>query len=144
VTMAEIKIGRMGRGAMSPSPSFTKDLKLINPKFYPLWNGFREVWMIVKDPEPQAPLSHKIRGYTTEYIVEKDGKYAPLDRRVLKALRRAMYYKQNTGVVSLGYFLKEIDKEHQEKVRKAQEERRLRFKDGAAKINKFMKTMTFT
>lgn len=142
--MADIKIVRMGWGAMTPLPSFTKDLKLINRKFYPLWNGLREFWMIVKDPEPQAPLSHKIRGYTTEFVVEKDGRYAPLDRRVLKALRRAMYFKRNTGAVSLGHFLKEIDREEQERVRKAQEERRLRFKDGANKINKFMKTMTFT
>lgn len=142
--MAEFKIGRMGWGSMNPHPAFCKDLRLINKKFYPLWNGFRELWMIVKDPEPQAPLSHKIRGYTAEYVVEKDGQYAPLDRRVLKAIRQTMYFKRNTGAVSLGKFLKEMDREEEERIRKAQAERGLRFKDGAKKINKFLKTKTFT
>ncbi|MBA7555164.1 hypothetical protein ES705_47817 [subsurface metagenome] len=70
-------------------PWFKEELKLISPNLSAFWDPRYERFLIISP----APINTFRNGYIVEYLVEKDGQYAPLDRRVLEALQRARYEK---------------------------------------------------
>jgi len=131
-------IGITRQGEMAIPPGFVKDLKLIAPEFYPLWDVKNQKWLIVKD----IPRWIFRKGYIVEYLVSKDGQYVPLDNRTLLALRRAIYQKCRYS--SLHKFLKEIDEEEELKIEKAQQLRQGMQRELMKKAHGFMTKKTFT
>ena len=87
---------------------FLKDLKFISSKFSVLWNRFSHKWLIVS----QAPVNVFRSGFVVERVVEKNGKYYPLNQITLDALGRSMREK---GGFSLDKFIKGIEVEIAEK-----------------------------
>lgn len=102
-----MKIKTRRESGLKPEAWFLRELRLLAPEFYPRWNRRRQVWEIVKD----APVSVFRKGFITEYLVSKRGRFAPLDRRVIEAIRRLLYEKQTMR--SLDETLQQIDRENE-------------------------------
>ena len=94
---------------------FLKDLKFISSKFSVLWDRVHHKWLIVS----RAPVNVFRSGHVVEHVVEKNGKYYPLNQITLDALSRSMG-KRGT---SLDKFIKGIETEIAEKGDKAEIER---------------------
>ena len=110
-----IKIGYDHSDRKAPA-WFLKDLKFISPKFSVLWNKFSHKWLIVS----RAPVNVFRSGYVVERVVEKNGKYYPLNQIALDALGRSIREKRG---FSLDKFIKGIEVEIAEKGDKAEIER---------------------
>ena len=74
-----IKVKHMGRGDMRPPAYFLRDLKLIDRKFSVVWEPIGQRYAIVSP----APVSVFRKGFVYEYLVERYGRFAPLDGHVL-------------------------------------------------------------
>jgi len=131
-----IEIMRQGDNYIPPW--FEKELKLISPNFSAFWDGRYERYLIIS-PAPFNAFRH---GYIVEYLVEKNGEFAPLDSRVLEALRRVRYEKLRFA--SLDNFLVQIDREDKEKRDEAYKLSLEMKGDFYKKWNKFSTTKTFT
>lgn len=131
-----IKVTRQGDNYIHPW--FKEELKLISPNLSAFWDGRYERYLIIS-PAPFSAFRH---GYIVEYLVEKNGQFAPLDRRVLEALQRARYEKLRFA--SLDNFLIQIDREDKEKREKAYKLSLEMKGDFYKKWNKFSTTKTFT
>lgn len=132
-----IKIKRQGE-APYVSPSFLKELELINSRLFPLWIAKSERWVIA------SPIPRHInrRGYTEEYAVSKGDEYAPLDNRVLRDLRRLFYLKEKLS--NLDQHLEEMDEDDRQYYKKAYKEYRGMRMECAKKLQRFKTTKTFT
>lgn len=119
-------------------PGFLRALRLISPKLSLLWYGKDERWLIVTRSVPKAVFKS---GYVVEHIVQNKGQFAPLDGRVILALQRARYERDNMR--SLDHHLQDIDRRHQEKAERAQAQRIEGFQEFAKKAVKFNTTKTF-
>ena len=133
-----IAVKRMGRGDMRPPAFFLRDLKLIDPNFFVVWEPRGQRYVIASP----APVSVFRKGYVSEYLVELNGKYAPLDGRVLRELRYLMWEKNQ--LVSLDHYLKDMDRREQEKTEQENRQTRERMAEFTGKLNKFRTTKTFT
>lgn len=131
-----IRVTRQGDNYIHPW--FKEELKLISPNLSAFWDGRYERYLIISP----APFNTFRNGYIVEYLVEKNGKFAPLDRRVLEALQRARYEKLR--FTSLDNFLVQIDREDREKREKAYKLSLDMKSDFYKKWNKFSTTKTFT
>jgi hypothetical protein len=98
----------MGRGDMRPPAWFVRELKLIDPKFYVVWEPRGQRFVIVSP----APVSVFRKGYVSEYLVELNGQFSPLDRRVIQALQFLMWEKNQ--MVSLDHYLQDRKGERRE------------------------------
>jgi len=131
----------------TPEHWFLEDLKLINPKVYPHWSSRYKKWFIVKDFHKRIggltyydPVAGK--NFIVEVVLEDEkGKAVPLDGKVLRALRKMSYEKNNLRFYN---FLNEVDKEEEERAEKAQKIRREMQADFLRKANKFMTKTVFT
>ena len=133
-----IKVRHMGRGEMRPPSHFLRDLELIDPKFSVIWEPKAQRFAIISP----APVSVFRKGYVTEYLVELNGQFAPLDGRVIKDLQYLMWEKNH--LVSLDHYLKDMDRRELEKRERADRQTRERMADFTGKLNKFRTTKTFT
>lgn len=131
-----IKVTRQGENYIPPS--FEHELKLISPNLSTFWDPRYERYLIISP----APFDTFRNGYIVEYLVEKNGEFAPLDNRVLEALRRARYQKLRFR--SLDDFLVQIDREDREKREKALKLSLEMKSDFYKKWNKLSTTKTFT
>lgn len=131
-----IRVTRQGDNYIHPW--FKEELKLISLNLSAFWDPRYERYLIISP----APFSTFRNGYIVEYLVEKNGQYAPLDRRVLEALQRARYEKLRFA--SLDDFLVQIDREDREKREKALKLSLEMKSDFYKKWNKFSTTKTFT
>jgi len=100
-----IRVTRQGEN-IAPS-WFIRELRLIEPEFYPFWDPQAERWLIVR----AAPSDVFRRNYIVEYCVSKGKDYTPLDNRTLFELKRILYEKNR---------LREMD-EHLEDMREEDE-----------------------
>ena len=107
--MIEIEYDHSDRKAPA---GFVKDLKLISSKFSALWDRFHHKWLIVSP----APVNVFRSGYVVERVVEKNGKYYPLNQIALDALAKSM---RERGL-SISRFIKGIEREIAEKGDKAE------------------------
>ena len=133
-----IKVRHMGRGEMRPPSHFLRDLRLIDPKLSVVWEPKAQRFAIVSP----APVSVFRKGYVTDYLVELNGQFAPLNGRVIKDLQYLMWEKNH--MVSFDHYLRDMDRREEEKKEKADQQTRERMSDLAGKIDKFKKTKTFT
>jgi len=101
-----VKIVRDHSDRKAPA-GFLKDLKFISPKFSVLWDRFHHKWLIVS----RAPVNVFRSGYVVERVVEKNGRYYPLNQITLDALGRSM---RERGA-SLDKFIRGIETEIAEK-----------------------------
>lgn len=131
-----IEVTRQGENYIPPG--FEKELKLISPNFSTFWDPIYERYLIISP----APFNTFRNGYIVEYLVEKNGEFAPLDRRVLEALQRARYEKLR--FTSLDNFLVQIDRADREKREKARKLSLEMKSDFYKKWNKLSTTKTFT
>jgi len=131
-----IEVIRQGENYIPPG--FEKDLKLISRNLLTFWDPRYERYLVISP----APFNTFRNGYIVEYLVEKNGEFAPLDNRVLEALRRARYEKLRFR--SLDDFLVQIDKEDREKREKALKLSLEMKSDFYKKWNKLSTTKTFT
>ena len=107
--MITMERDRSGRKA---PVGFLKDLKFISSKFSVLWDRVHHKWLIVS----RAPVNAFRSGYVVERVVEKNGKYYPLNQITLDALSRSMGKRG----ASLDKFIKGIEVEIAEKGDKAE------------------------
>ena len=131
-----IEVTRQGENYIPPG--FEKELKLISRNLSTFWDPRYERYLIISP----APFNTFRNGYIVEYLVEKNGQFAPLDERVLEALRRVRYEKLRFA--SLDNFLVQIDREDREKREKAYKLSLEMKSDFYKKWNKFSTTKTFT
>jgi len=131
-----IEVTRQGENYIPPG--FERELKLISRNLSTFWDPRYERFLIISP----APFNTFRNGYIVEYLVEKNGEFAPLDDRVLEALRRARYEKLRFA--SLDDFLVQIDKEDREKREKARKLSLEMKSDFYKKWNKLSTTKTFT
>ena len=131
-----IEVTRQGENYIPPA--FERDLKLISRNLSTFWDPRYERYLIISP----APFNTFRNGYIVEYLVEKNGQFAPLDERVLEALRRARYEKLR--FTSLDNFLVQIDREDREKREKALKLSLEMKSDFYKKWNKLSTTKTFT
>lgn len=133
-----IKVKRMGRGDMRPSIPFLRELRLIDRKFDVIWLPKVQKFGIIS---PQ-PVNVFRQGYWIEYLVEKNGRYAPLDNRVLRAIRKLIYEKNMMR--NLDDYLKQLDQEEEAEFQKAVKEQGEMETDFMKKVYKFEHETTFT
>jgi len=100
-----IRVERQGEN-IAPS-WFIRELRLIEPEFYPFWDPKAERWLIVRS----TSLDVFRQNYIVEYCVSKGRDYTPLDRRTLFEIQRILYEKNR---------LREVDK-HLEEMRESDE-----------------------
>jgi len=131
-----IRVTRQGDNYIHPW--FKEELKLISRNLSAFWDPRYERYLIISP----APFNTFRNGYIVEYLVEKNGEFAPLDRRVLEALQRARYEKLRFA--SLDDFLVQIDREDREKREKALKLSLEMKSDFYKKWNKLSTTKTFT
>lgn len=121
----------------APLP-FLKELELIDRKFSVIWIPKVQKYAIVT----AQPRNVFRRGYAIEHLVEKDGKHAPLDNRVLRTLRRLLYQKEK--LVSLDHYLTQLDREEEERLNKVTMRQQEMETDFMKKVHKFQHSKTFS
>ena len=110
-----IEVIRQGENYIPPG--FERELKLISRNLSTFWDPRYERYLIISP----APFNTFRNGYIVEYLVEKDGQFAPLDN-----------------------FLVQIDREDREKREKAYKLSLEMKSDFYKKWNKLSTTKTFT
>jgi len=133
-----IKVKHMGRGDMRPSAYFLRDLKLIDPNFSVVWEPIGQRYAIISP----APVSVFRKGFVYEYLVERNGRFAPLDGQVIRDLRYLMWEKNQ--LVSLDHYPQEQKKREREKIEKVNRQTEAKFREAGKKCDKFRTTKTFT
>ena len=133
-----IKVKHMGRGDMRPPAWFVRELKLIDPNFSVVWEPIGQRYAIISP----APVSVFRKGFVYEYLVERNGSFAPLDGRVIRDLRYLMWEKNQ--LVSLDHYPQEQKKRESEKLEKVNRQTEAKLREAGKKCDKFRTTKTFT
>ena len=133
-----IKVKHMGRGDMRPPAYFLRDLELIDPKFSVVWEPIGQRFAIISP----APVSVFRKGFVYEYLVERNGRFAPLDGRVIKDLRYLMWEKNQ--LVSLDHYPQKQKEREREKIEKVNRQTEAKLREAGKKCDKFRTTKTFT
>ena len=133
-----IKVKHMGRGDMRPPAWFVRELKLIDPNFSVVWEPIGQRYAIISP----APVSVFRKGFVYEYLVERNGRFAPLDGRVIKDLQYLMWEKNQ--LVSLDHYPQEQKKRESEKLEKVNRQTEEKLREAGKKCDKFRTTKTFT
>ena len=123
---------------MRPPAFFLRDLALIDPKLFVIWEPRGQRYAIVTP----APVSVFRKGYVVDYLVEFNGRFSALDGRVIRELQHLMWEKNH--MVSLDHFWKDMDRRELEKKERVDQQTRERMAALAGKIDKFRTTKTFT
>ena len=74
---------------MEASDHIKKELKLLDPDFFPYFDPKSKRWLIMK----RTSTVHGDK-FTTEIAVSKGKEYTPLDNRVLNEIKELMYEKR--------------------------------------------------
>lgn len=125
-------------------PGFLRALELISPKLNVLWHRGAQRWLIVTYDVPRSAFRD---GYVVEYVVSKNGQYAPLDEDVLSFLRKARFERdkfcRKYDVMGIDHHLQDLDRVNQEKAAAAQKNRLDGFMEFSKKAHKLDTTKTF-
>lgn len=131
-----IKIKRQGEH--SAPPFFVRDLKLIDPGLYPLWDRKCERWLIASSGPADVFGKKEV---VIEMAVSKGRAYTPLDRRILSKARNIFYCKNK--LVNIDNHLKEMEESDEELPKEAEKEWQGLKKEFMKKIYRFQTTETF-
>lgn len=132
-----IKIKRQGEHS---APSFfVRDLKLIDPGLYPLWDRSCERWLIASSGPADVYGKKEV---VIEMAVSKGRAYTPLDGRILSKARNIFYCKNK--LVNIDNHLKEMKESDEEMPKEAEKEWQGLKREFMKKLYRFHTTETFT
>lgn len=132
-----IKINRQGENH-SP-PFFIRELKLIDPGLYPLWDRSCERWLIASSGPADVFGKQEV---VIEMAVSKGKAYTPLDRRILSKARKIFWAKNM--LVNIEKHLEEMEESDEELPKEAEKEWQGLKREFMKKLYRFHNTETFT
>lgn len=132
-----IKINRQG-GPHVPS-FFIRELKLIDPGLYPLWDRSCKRWLIASSGPANVFGKQDV---VIEMAVSSGRAYTPLDRRILSKARKIFWAKNN--LVNIEKHLKEMEESDAEIPKEAEKEWQGLKREFMKKLYRFHTTETFT